>query len=157
MDNNSSIEEWALLEKSNDELIISNLGNIKRISNGKEYYGRIGIKGRADQSKVIVSVSLAEAGHKYIYLARAVATAFLPNLHNSEKVLHKDGNVRNCCASNLEWVEYAPKAKRKGAKVLPYYKKDNALNCPSCGQESLYLSGSIENLYICCHCGKRSM
>ena len=42
---------------------------------------------------------------KTIPVYRLVAKSFLPNPHKYHWIKHKDGNISNNVASNLEWVE----------------------------------------------------
>lgn len=37
------------------------------------------------------------------YIRELVATAFIPNPDNLPYIIHKDGDLQNCEASNLEW------------------------------------------------------
>ena len=39
------------------------------------------------------------------YVHELVAETFVPNPHNKKYVRHKDGNLRNNNADNLEWVD----------------------------------------------------
>lgn len=42
--------------------------------------------------------------NRYVSLSHLVATAFIPNPNNYTIVHHKDRNVYNNCADNLEWI-----------------------------------------------------
>lgn len=45
---------------------------------------------------------------KTVPVYRLVAQSFLPNPNNYRWIKHKDGNLSNNVASNLEWVEKQP-------------------------------------------------
>lgn len=70
---------------------------------GKSYIGRflkedIGKKG-------YVRVTLCNNGIARKFLVhRLVATLYIPNPESLPEVNHKDGNTRNNCVENLEWV-----------------------------------------------------
>jgi hypothetical protein len=38
-------------------------------------------------------------------VCKMVAIAFVPNPHNKKNIRHKDGNIHNNKATNLEWVD----------------------------------------------------
>lgn len=48
-----------------------------------------------------------DGGKKEFLVSRLVALHFVPNPHGLPEVLHKDGNVLNFNASNLEWTIHA--------------------------------------------------
>ena len=50
-----------------------------------------------------ITLTLKEV-RKYFALHRLIATAFIPNPENKPFVNHIDGNKRNNCLENLEWV-----------------------------------------------------
>ena len=88
---------------------ISNYGEIRRIicdSNTESYiYKNL----RCHSGHPVYRVGHKDNG-KMIYkggtLAKLVATYFIENPNNFKYVKHIDGNVLNCRADNLEWVEY---------------------------------------------------
>ncbi len=76
--------------------------------------GRIGARGYIVKDRVLKShsnsngylrVPLNLTGkRKEYFIHRLVAECFVENLHNKDKVNHKDGNKHNNHYSNLEWV-----------------------------------------------------
>lgn len=67
----------------------------------------------------------------YKLVHRLVAQVFIPNPENKREVNHKDGNPKNNCVSNLEWVSPAENINhsykvlhRKGS-MAGKYGKDN--------------------------------
>lgn len=89
---------------------VSNLGNIKslsrkaRISNGK--YRTVGgqIITPMMCSGGYLEVNLYSHGKRFVRLLhRVVAEAFIPNPHGYPQINHKDENITNCAADNLEW------------------------------------------------------
>ena len=80
--------------------LISNLGNIKSLANGKE---RI-LKPFVDSKGRYLQITLCNNGERKKYLVhRLVALAFLPVAEGKNVVNHKDGNPQNNNVSNLEW------------------------------------------------------
>lgn len=67
--------------------------------------------------KVVLSKA---ASHKSIRVHKLVAQAFIPNPDGKSEINHIDGNKRNNCADNLEWVtakENQNHAIQKGLRV----------------------------------------
>lgn len=90
---------------------VSNLGNVlslpRQVRQGK--YGKTrpvggNILKATDNGNGYLIVGLRD-GYKRqnFYIHRLVAEHFVPNLTGGEYVNHKDYNIRNNCADNLEW------------------------------------------------------
>ena len=60
---------------------------------------------RAKQSRIYI---LFKRGTKYkrLYVDHLVATLFVPNPNLLPHIYHIDGNIHNCEAINLEWVDF---------------------------------------------------
>lgn len=52
-----------------------------------------------------IKFPLTTGKHIYMYLRELVATKFCENYKPGMKIVHKDGDIRNCAASNLECYE----------------------------------------------------
>ena len=90
------MEQWEFVQDF-ENYLISTLGNVKTV-NGKPkkiVYDNKGY-GRVELWK-------NNKGRKF-RIHRLVAEAFIPNPLGKEQVNHIDGNKKNNCVSNLEWV-----------------------------------------------------
>lgn len=108
------MEVWkSLLELTvnGDYYEISNLGNLRSIDRityckngvGKHFKSRK--KAKKENNRGYVMTSLFKDGsEKTLLIHRLVALAFIPNPNNLPEVNHKDGNKRNNCVDNLEWM-----------------------------------------------------
>ena len=59
---------------------------------------------KCDDTRGYDRVKLGESGMMRIH--RLVAEAFIPNPLNLPEVNHKDGDKKNNCVTNLEWVTH---------------------------------------------------
>ena len=90
------MEQWEFVQDF-ENYLISTLGNVKTV-NGKPkkiVYDNKGY-GRVELWK-------NNKGKKF-RVHRLVAETFIPNPLGKEQVNHIDGNKKNNCVSNLEWV-----------------------------------------------------
>lgn len=82
--------------------VIDELGNIKNLKTGFIYKFSINKAGYA-----MVYLPLGKRGKvKAIRVHKAVAETYIPNKENYKVVHHKDGNKKNPCVNNLEWVTH---------------------------------------------------
>ena len=89
--------EWRVI-KDFPNYSVSEFGDIRNNETSKILAWRSSKKG-------YVQVVLCWHGeHKYKYVHRLVAEAFIPNSLNKPEVNHIDGNKKNNSVNNLEWV-----------------------------------------------------
>lgn len=102
------IEVWKSSE--NENYIVSNLGNIKRIAclvwNGKGYIKdkERNIKGSLSKKGYVMIDFTINGKRKIKPLHRIVAEAFIPNENNKPQINHKNGIKTDNRVCNLEWV-----------------------------------------------------
>lgn len=101
-------EEWRPVVGFEGCYSVSNLG---RVRNEARFVNRLNTQVKIPQRILkplgsrYLSVSLWVNGVSYSKLVhRLVAEAFIPNPDNLPEVNHKDLNILNCRADNLEWV-----------------------------------------------------
>ena len=97
-------EEWRAISGWERIYEVSNLGRIKRVSQGKNtYIGKILVA--SPNQKGYLVVSLNHHGQKTKDVHVLVAEAFLPPRPTLEhEVNHINGNKEDCSVENLEWA-----------------------------------------------------
>lgn len=92
-------EVWSDVPHFEDLYQVSNLGNIRSKKKQKP------VKPTYD-GKGYRCAKLSKKGKRYYLLVhRLVALCFIPNPYGYDIVNHKDGDVTNCRADNLEWCD----------------------------------------------------
>lgn len=94
-------ETWKPVVGLEDIYLVSNFGNVMRISDGKTLKPQLVSK----QRYPAVRLSL-KGFSKFFLVHRLVAEAFIPNPENKPLVVHKDGKSENCLQTNLAWASY---------------------------------------------------
>lgn len=99
---------------------VSDLGHVRNAKTKKEYKTQLS----RSSNSVIVQVPRSFGKHKYhtIYVAKAVATAFVPNPNKYTILKYIDGDTSNCRAGNIVWVKCRrmPSLEELRKKVYPY-------------------------------------
>ena len=93
-------EEWKPVDGFED-YEVSNLGNVKSLN-----YHRTGVEKvlKPGTYRGYLRVCLCRNGkHKWLYVHRLVASAFLPNPEGLPEVNHKDEDKTNNIVNNIEW------------------------------------------------------
>lgn len=83
------------------EYEISEDGIVTEIETGKE----VPVKRDSNKTELYVNVDSPSGKTRRISITRLVAFAFVPNPNNYSNVDHKDEDLLNNNADNLEWVE----------------------------------------------------
>lgn len=145
-------EVWKPIKGYEGLYSVSNLGRVKRIE------GVAGETNRRQPEKILEAVfgargyygvNLCKNGtQKSFYIHRLVALAFVPNPNRLKQVNHKDEDVANNRADNLEWCDakynyyYGTAIARRG---LSHNKAVLQLNAPQ------WAPGCKGNEIVCCY------
>lgn len=133
------IEIWKPLRNTNEEIEISNLGQVKRVAllknkGAKEYIYSNCVGGSGTMQ---CFVCMTNKKRRMVMVAREVLIAF-GGAVNPFRITYKDGSIYNCRVDNLEFVErcaenYKTKnyAKRKAAepKGMSLYEGRDCSQC----------------------------
>ncbi len=104
-----SIEEWRPVSGYEGAYEVSDQGRVRSVdrvdSAGRRLRGRLL---SAHPKPFYLSVTLSAAGvHRYFYVHRLVAYAFLPIPEGAKEVCHGDGNRSNNSLDNLRWDSHS--------------------------------------------------
>ena len=102
MENN--IEIWRPVVGYEDCYMVSSLGRVKSLGNGKSNNSKVKILKPSKNKYGYLKVGLFINGiRKELLIHRLVAQAFIPNTENLPEINHIDENKENNCVDNLEW------------------------------------------------------
>lgn len=155
-----NIEIWADIKELNNQYQISNLGRVRgkdrkiKYKNGKIIYKKSKILSPHNDKDGYKIINIQ---NKHFRIHRLVAQYFLYNKENFPIVNHKDKNVANNKADNLEWCTYSYNNTYDGAKdkqkkkVLQYDLQGNFIKeWESITSASNYVNTSAGNITECC-------
>lgn len=104
------VEQWRPVKGYEGKYIVSNNGNVMSVPRsytdelGRNYVVDGITLAKCDDARGYDRVRLGDSGMMRVH--RLVAEAFIPNPLNLPEVNHKDGNKKNNCVTNLEWVTH---------------------------------------------------
>jgi hypothetical protein len=106
------LEKWVAIKGYEDLYEISNRGMVRSLLPSK--------KCRLNKTPLpkMVAINIIKSGYCYIHLYKnglrksvplhiLVGNHFLEKPSNFVEINHKDGNKKNCCANNLEWITHS--------------------------------------------------
>lgn len=100
-------EVWKPIEEAKGKYMISSMGRVKNTATGKILKPQKTYKMTKNKGYLYPAVRLYIYPHekrtKTFFIHRLVAKYFVDNPNGYKIVNHKDGNIRNNDASNLEW------------------------------------------------------
>lgn len=103
-------EIWRPVKGHEGAYIVSNFGNVMSIpreyksKDGRSFYVDGKTLKKSDDTRGYDRVQIGKYKKERVH--RIVANAFIPNPMNLPEVNHKDGNKKNNCVENLEWVSH---------------------------------------------------
>ena len=116
------IERWIDV-KDNPAYEVSNLGNVRKKSNGQLLRTSLNRKGGYERVAM-------NGTHKYVH--RLVADSFYDGDHSNMDVNHIDGNKLNNNVSNLEWCTRQENIKHAFINGLKYPGAVKVVRCKFC-------------------------
>ena len=127
------MEIWKDIEGYEGLYQVSSLGRVRSLDRKMDRRfckGRI-LKNKRDGQGYQQVCLCVNKTHKYCYIHRLVAQAFIPNPQNKETVNHKDENKTNNHVDNLEWMtmkenaNYGTRNERCKHKAKPFFQIKN--------------------------------
>lgn len=103
-------EQWKPVKGFEGKYIVSSKGNVMSVPRtytdelGRDYMVDGITLTKCDDARGYDRVKFGDSGMMRVH--RLVAEAFIPNPLNLPEVNHKDGNKKNNCVENLEWVTH---------------------------------------------------
>lgn len=110
-------EEWKPI-LGFDGYFVSNMGRFKRYLKTYDCYGLVGTSPNSKNGRLYVGMTDNNGKARNVMAARVVAHAFCPGYSDiNNTVDHKDMDVTNNRADNLEWVSQSENNRRKYQKL----------------------------------------
>ena len=153
-------EIWKDIEGYEGYYQVSNLGRIKRLErigkSDKHMGDRILSLNQPKSPYLIVRLAVESDNFfkdKNFTVHKLVASAFLPKIEGKNEVNHIDGNKKNNCASNLEWVSRSENMKHAYETGLASANITTAITCQVYPEGLTFESIKAASEYIGCSAG----
>lgn len=145
------MEVWKDIEFYEGIYQVSNLGNIKSLDrtvycNDRYFKNVVGryLNFSEDKDGYLMCSLWKENKGKTLKVHRIVCSAFKQNANSNPQVNHIDGNKKNNCIENLEWVNNSENNKHAYKIGLKNPSQKKAVNVFNLNQDFLY---SFDNIH----------
>ena len=118
-------ERWKRIDLCKGNYYISSLGRVRvRYKSGKEKI--LSQYSKSGRKKLMVKLPIGDKTYKEFHVHKLVALTFVPNPHGYECAYHKDHDIFNNKAQNIEWLDRSELGKLTGGLTnsIPVFKKD---------------------------------
>lgn len=137
-------EEWKDIKKFEGLYQISNYGRVKSLGNKSNHRKEIILKANLSNKNYYKTCLHKNSIIKTFNVHRLVAEAFIENVFLKKEINHIDGNKKNNCVGNLEWVTRKENQIHAYKNKLQVAKKNNERSFPI---YQLTLDGKIINTF----------
>ena len=113
-------EKWKDIKGYEGIYQVSNLGRVRSFAKSYDPHIMTPMPNQKGYMRIFL---INGTRHRWLRVHRLVAMAFIPNPNNLPQVNHKDGNKKNNCVDNLEWVTNEENWEHAVRNGFNYYNK----------------------------------